>query len=178
MIDLPSNSMQAVLGQNWLRAHRAVISYVDNCVMYFSGGRRHKLCFSPNALDLPSLSADPSLLTRLQFKTMCKDKQNKLFLVHVSTVHEPSEVEEGELSTESENIALPQVAKHIVAENADVFADTPPGLPPERGMCHTINTEAHSPVCIMHAVVFPATAGWLVLYCSFPSTLIWVQHGS
>ena len=118
VIDLPSNSMQAVLGQSWLRAHRAVISHVDNCVMYFSSGRRHKLWFSPNAPGLPFLSADSSLLTRLQLKTMCKDKQNKLFLVHVSTVDEPSEVEEGELSTESENIALPQAAKHIITSNA------------------------------------------------------------
>ena len=60
---------------------------------------------------------------------------------------EPSEVEEGGLSTENENIALPQATKHIIAENADMFADTPPGLPPERGVSHTINTEAHPPVC-------------------------------
>ena len=135
IIDLPGNSMQAVLGQSWLKAHKAVISYVDNCVPYFSGGRRCRLCFCPNAPDLPSLPANPSLLTHLQLKTMCRDKQNKLFLVHVSTVDEPSEVEEGELSTSSEHTALPQAAKHFNAENADVFADTPPGLPPERGVC-------------------------------------------
>ena len=124
-----------LLGQSWLKAHKAVISYVNNCVPYFSGGRRRRLCFCPNAPDLPSLPANPSLLTHLQLKTMCRDKQNKLFLVHVSTVDEPSEVEEGELSTSSEHTALPQAANHFNAENADVFADTPPGLPPERGVC-------------------------------------------
>ena len=88
IIDLPGNSMQAVLGQSWLKAHKAVISYVNNCVPYFSGSRRRRLCFCPNAPDLPSLPANPSLLTHLQLKTMCRDKQN--------------------------NTALPQAAKHLL----------------------------------------------------------------
>ncbi|DBA93382.1 TPA: hypothetical protein ACH3X2_003653 [Trebouxia sp. C0005] len=54
VVDLPGNSLQAVLGQSWLREHSAIISYIDSCVMYFSGNRQRRLCFSPDAPDLPS----------------------------------------------------------------------------------------------------------------------------
>lgn len=121
--------MQAVLDQGWLQAHKAVISYVDKCVMYFSGNGRRRLCFRPDAPDLPALVPSPKLLSRLQLKSMCKDKGNKLFLVHVSAADEPDEKEEGEISVASKSTALPQVAEPIVSKHADVFADTPPGLP-------------------------------------------------
>ena len=29
--------------QRWLSVHKAVVSYIDKCVMYFSGNRRRKL---------------------------------------------------------------------------------------------------------------------------------------
>ena len=57
--------------------------------MYFSGNRRRRWWLSPDAPDIPALAPSPKLLTCLQLNSMCKDKGNKLFLVHVSVVDEP-----------------------------------------------------------------------------------------
>ena len=64
--------------------------------------------------------------------------------MRVSAVGDPEE--EGEI-TASKAKVLPQVAQNVVDANADVFAELPPGLPPDRGVTHTINTANKPPVC-------------------------------
>ena len=69
--------------------------------------------------------------------------------MHVSAVDEPAELpEDGEIPSDTAYVSkdVPQIAKHIVSENVDVFAEMPPGLPPDRGVCHTIDTGDAKPV--------------------------------
>jgi hypothetical protein len=149
VIDLPSKEMHAVLGQCWLLHHNAVISYADKCVMFHAGGKRCKLKCNPNAPALKPLSQKcPALLTRMQLNVMVKEKGNRAFLVNMSVVGEPAE--EGELpsgvSAACVDEAVPAKAKVIVQEFASAFAEMPPGLPPDRGIAHAINTDGAQPV--------------------------------
>ncbi len=85
----------------------------------------------------------------MQLKVMSKEKGARTFLVNVSIVDEPEEqTEEGEIPSETApaKSAVPGKAKVIVAEYADVFAEAPPGLPPDRGVAHTIDTAEAKPM--------------------------------
>jgi len=150
VIDLPGQAMQAVLGQGWLLDHRAVISYFDKCVMYFQGTQRMKLKFRGDSPTLPDKPKDcPPLLTSMQLKVMSKEKGARTFLVNVSIVDEPAEqTEKGEIPSEiaPAKSAVLGKAKVIVDEYADVFAEAPPGLPPDRGVAHTIDTAEAKPI--------------------------------
>ena len=137
VIDLTGDKLHAKLGQSWLVEHGAVISFRDKVVRYLNGGRRAQLkCVPPGTKctppALPCLS--PPLLTHVQLKTLSCDKRNDLFTVHVSAVDESSPVTNGK--------DVPAVTK----EFSDVFAERPPGLPPDRGVGHTINLSDSSPV--------------------------------
>ena len=81
----------------------------------------------------------------MQFKQMTRREPIEVFLVHVIACDEPVETaEEGEIPSQS--AAMSQVAEDVVSKNADVFAEMPPGLPPDRGVHHTINTANAPPV--------------------------------
>ena len=149
VIDLPSKEMHAVLGQCWLLRHNAVISYAEKCVMFHARGKHCKFKCNPNAPALKPLSQNcPALLTRMQRKVMLKEKGNSAFLVNVSVVDEPAE--DGELpsgaSAACVDSAVPAKAKVTVQEFASAFAEMPPGLPPDRGIAHAINTNGAQPV--------------------------------
>ena len=137
VIDLPGDKWHAILGQSWLVEHRAVISFRDKVVRYFSGNRRAKLtcALSGDECKLPAMPAiSPPLLTRVQLKSLLADKHNDIFIVHVTAVDRPSQ------GTDSEDVPA------VVDGFSDVFADMPPGLPPDRGVGHTINLADSSPV--------------------------------
>ena len=146
VIDLPGQAMQADLGQYWLLKHRAVVSYIDKWVMYFQGSQWLKLKVVADAPPLPPLLASPPLLPCMQLKAMTQEKGYKVFLVHVSAVDE--QPKEGELPPEIASVSVDvlQAAKQIVYENMDVFAEMPPGLPPDRRVCHTIDIGDAKPV--------------------------------
>ena len=81
-------------------------------------------------------------------KVMLKAKGNCAFLVDVSVFDEPAE--DGELPSNASaagvDSAVPAKAKIIVQEFASAFAEMPPGLPPDRGIAHAINTNGAWPV--------------------------------
>ncbi len=143
VIDLPSEEMHAVLGQCWLLHPNAVISYAEKCVMFHAGGKRCKLKCNPNAPALKHLSQMPCSV-----KVMLKAKGNRAFLVDVSVVDEPAE--DGELPSDASAACVdsfvPAKAKVTVQEFASAFAEMPPGLPPDRGIAHAINTNGARPV--------------------------------
>lgn len=141
VIDLPGKNLHAMLRQNWLLEHKAV-SDVDKCVMFLSNDRRCKLKFAQQASKAAPV-LDPPLLHRMQLKKECKDSKSRFFLVHVAAGIEPAE--DGEIASSSSDV-LSQDAESIASANAEVFADVPPGLPPERGVHHTSNTNNAPPV--------------------------------
>ena len=131
VIDLSDNRLQAVLGQSWLVEQRAVISLNERCVMYRRGVRRARLkCVPPGSKPASSLhpAVHPPLLNRMHVNAL----SNMLFMVNVKTV-----------------VDVPpksQETPAVVSEVSDRFAAMPPGLPPDRGVGHTIKTEDATPV--------------------------------
>ena len=105
------------------------------------------LCSFPRSCLLAFPANEPAFACPFTAEDTVQGQANQQFLVHVSAVDNPSkEEEEGEF-TARETKVLPQVAQSVVDANAGVFADLPPGLPPDRGVTHTTNTGNQSPVC-------------------------------
>ena len=134
---MPTPGLHAVLGQSWLQAHKAVISFVDGCVKFWKGGRRAEL----KCVRDPTLPPPPPLpscsLTYMQFQEAMRKKHRRYFVVNVMTAGADESTVDGELTEPPcDNTVLHPVVK----ANDDVFAELPPGLPPDRGIGHTINT--------------------------------------
>lgn len=134
VIDPPDKKVHAVLGQSWFLEHQAVISFGEKCVFYRKGVCEAKLKCVPSgtepAVSPPSMQ--PDLLSRMQVNTLSRNKRNKMFMVNVSAVVDVPKKE-------------PDIPP-VVAESSDRFAEMPAGLPPDRGVGHTINTENATPV--------------------------------
>ena len=82
VIDLIGGKLHAILGQTWLSEHKAVISFRDKAVRYYSDGKRCKLKCVPQgtkAKVLPAAAMSFLLLTCVQLKDlyMCDDKRNE-----------------------------------------------------------------------------------------------------
>ena len=134
VIDLPDKKVHAVLGQSWLVKHQAVISFSEKCVFFCKGVHKAKLKCVPSgtepAVSPPSMQ--PPLLNCMQVNALSRNKPHKLFMVNVSAVVDVPKKE-------------PDIPP-VVAEFSDRFAEMPAGLPPDRGVDHTINTENATPV--------------------------------
>ena len=72
-----------------------------------------------------------------QFRRELTREGSKLYVMNIT---DPS------VAAESPQTAHSAQAHTLLSEFADVFADIPPGLPPERGFGHTINTGNNPPV--------------------------------
>jgi len=139
VIDLIGGKLHAILGQTWLSEHQAVISFRDKVVRYYSGGRRCKLKCVPQGTKAkvpPAAAMSPPLLTRVQLKALCGDRRNEAFMVYVTV----------SATNESSPVKVSVDNPAVVKEFSDVFADMPPGLPPDRGVGHTISVADSSPV--------------------------------
>ena len=150
VVDMPSPNLHVVLGQSWLRSHNAVISYADKCVRFWQGGRRSVLkCVCDDDPVLPPPPALPShSLTYMQFQEAVKEKDARYFVVNVMAADErvAEAAEEGAVPEPNCNLRFKPVLHPVVESFADVFAELPPGLPPDRGVGHTINTGDSPPV--------------------------------
>ncbi len=86
----------------------------------------------------PALPPPPALpscsLTYMQFQEAMKRKHSCYVVIHVMADESPVD---GELSEPPSDHS---VLHPVVKANDDVFAELPPGLPPDRGIGHTINT--------------------------------------
>jgi len=141
--DMPSPNVHVILGQTWLKKHKGVISYAENCVMFWQGNRRAKLkCVCGD----PALPPPPSLpygsRNFVEFQADVK-KGCRYFVVNVMA-HE--EEEGGAVSAPDCGKPFKAVFHPVVEEYPDVFADLPAGLPPDRGVGHSINTGNSPPV--------------------------------
>ena len=157
VVDVPSRDVHAVLGQSWLKQHRAVMCFDESCVRFWRGDRHCMLKCKPRKWIVPP-SPDASLpvLSYMELKRVTKDKGARLFLVNVLAIDTPSESEHSSASecadpTESAGHKTSEGAASghvpdVVLEFNDVFAELPPGLPPRHGVGHTINTGNEPPV--------------------------------
>ena len=139
MLDMPSEGLHVVLGQPWLKEHKAVLSYVERCVRFWRGDRRAKLQCTPDSAEPDSQSQmSPPLLTHMQFKRIAKRSDNQTFLVNVMTVDSGA-------NDDTQSVHHAKV-KPLLDQFSDVFEEMPPGLPPKRGIGHTISTGDAPPV--------------------------------
>ena len=140
VVDMPTPGLHAVLGQSWLREHKAVISFVDGCVKFWKwGGRAELKCVRNPTLPLPPSCS----LTYMQFQEAMKEQHSRCFVVNVMTAGADESAVDGELTKPPCDHT---VLHPVVKANDDVFAELPPGLPPDRGIGHTINTGDSQPV--------------------------------
>ena len=149
VVDMPAPNLHVVLGQCWLKAHRAVLSFADSCVRFWRGDRRCVLkCVSDHTSVLPLPPPMPShSLNFMQFWEAVQEKGSKCFVVNVMAASEPVAVgEEGEIPEPNCNKRFESVLHPVVEAYPDVFAELPSGLPPDRGVGHTINTGDSTPV--------------------------------
>ena len=145
------SSWDLIVGQPWLLEHRAELSYNRLDAAVHKGSRRIVLrCGSSDgvaALD-PS---DPSsvavgsvpVLSAVQMNRLLTEPGHRIFAVHVAAA------KVSQSSGASPGAALAAVphdgVRQVLLDFADRFPDDlPPGLPPDRGVSHTIPLEPGS----------------------------------
>jgi hypothetical protein len=139
MIDLPPG-LDVCLGDHWMHQRKAIMNYDDCCVHLMQGKARCTLkCDDVSDLSPPPETNMP-LLSAVQARHMIEKERCKAFLVTVSCPTDPDlEVNDKQTHTDP---ALQQ----ILTDYESVFAPLPPGMPPERGVGHTIDTGNAPPV--------------------------------
>ena len=151
VVDVPTPGLHVILGQDWLRQRKGVVSYADGCVNFWRGGRRAKLKCAVGDPALPPPPPLPSCsLNYMQFQKAVKEKRTRYFVVNVMAAKEADKEADdscvdGEPETQCDQ-RFKSVLHPVVEANRDVFAELPPGLLPERGVGHTISTGNSQPV--------------------------------
>lgn len=135
-IDLPSG-IDIILGETWLQPHKAELHYGNKTVTLTHAGTEHTLYCTAKGTT-PEMSQP--LLNARELRREIRRARTKAFTVYVHAKGEP-QPKSGENNCHS----LGQ-AKEILEVYSDVFSDIPLGLPPERGIGHTINTGDHPPI--------------------------------
>ena len=145
VLDL-TDEFDLILGDGWLSQHRAVIDYPRECVLL-----KHKT--PPTVLRFAGSSPKtetPSLMTLSQVTRHLKQSQ-RAFLVVVRRGGDLPVGDEAEAKTQTEqptkppkstasSIAKldPKVLNDLLEEYKDLFPDSIPGLPPDRGISLSI----------------------------------------
>jgi hypothetical protein len=126
-----TSHFQVVLGQTWLRAHSAVIDYSASHVTLLHDSQCLLLPFGVE-------NSSHTYLSSMQFQRKLDKPDSKLFVMYLTATNAAP----GAADSNSQ----PGAAHSLLKDFADVFADAPPGLPPERGIGHTIDTGDSPPV--------------------------------
>ena len=145
VLDL-TDELDVVFGHEWCKAHRVIISYKDEHVTFSHKGQSHVLCFDDsNAQMRISSSSLCSIRQAMRFV----QKQQRAFLVLVRRVADLPGGDENplETTTETDRAATsisqpkespqkvdPQALQKLLTEYKDLFPDSIPGLPPDRGV--------------------------------------------
>lgn len=129
-----------ILGEPWLKHHGAVLNFGTGSCALWKGSRKVTLApdHTASAGDKGVADSVPRYLSAVQVKRALRDGCDS-FLVSVSKVDESQEdVTSGSGGTEASSSGLKPVSEWV-QDNIDVFpAQLPDGLPPERGVGHTI----------------------------------------
>ena len=153
-----STGINAVLGEPWLRAASAHIEYGPtgmSALKVWKGIRRYTLC----PAIVQKTSEESPILSAMQCKKALK-KAKGWFLVNVMHLMEdkpqsaPQEAN-AKAAAASESAAMPAKKRdrhrlisesrlqHLLGKYRNVFKDLPDGLPPDRGVQHTISLTAN-----------------------------------
>jgi transposase InsO family protein len=126
---------QVILGNAWLKAHKAHFDFETGTVVLKKHNRRITLRSSKSSLQSAKQSTPgriPKVLSAMQLKRAVK-KGEKVLLCQLSEV-------------KMDNLKVPENVQSLLTEFADVFPDElPSGLPPSRNVGHSIPTEIGAP---------------------------------
>ena len=128
VMPMSMTSFQVVLGQAWLATHDANIDYLQSHISFWHQSKQHVLVFG-------SATSDSACLSALELRKLASEADSQIYVMIVS---DP----DSHASADTAN----SMAQPILKDYADVFSETPPGIPPERGIGHTINTGTNSPI--------------------------------
>ena len=134
VIDLPLG-LDACLVEFWLDDHGAIINYDERTLRLRKGKRWVVIDMNEaenSGLPLPPMKGLP-LLSAMQAKDMMMKHDCKMFLVNVMSTADNGSVNEAKVNETLKGYEC-------------VFEDLPKGLPPDRGIAHTIDTADHAPV--------------------------------
>ena len=131
-IDVPAD---VVLGMPWLRKHNPRIDWINSTINFSRAGRSIQLKGVKDWVEQPEPKSPERpgfLLNALQFKRLAKKKSNTLFYAQLKPVS-------AEASGEHRVESLKQPVADLLEEYQDVFPqDLPTGVPPVRGVEHSI----------------------------------------
>jgi len=121
-----------IIGEPWLREHRAVLDYGAQAVTLRKGTKKIAVSCGPKAVmpsaPYPTNSSDePPLLRVAQVRRMLR-KRERMFVCQVTAADNPEPV------ADTTSDCLPDI-EALITEYGDVLLqgdDLPPGLPPER----------------------------------------------
>ena len=145
ILDL-TDELDVVLGHAWCKDHRVIISYRDENVTFTHKGQSHILRFADSDAQMRISS---SSLCSIRQATRFVQKQQRAFLVLVRRVAKLPGGDENPLDTtketdraatsisqpkESPQKVDPQALQKLLKEYKDLFPDSIPGLPPDRGV--------------------------------------------
>lgn len=142
VLDFPmTGDFQLIFGQQWLQDHNAAIDYAHACVDFCQKGRMQRIICNRQSKRLADQNVPVAYLSAVQFKHETHQKGARAFLVTVNAVE--STVAGAEIPTEGQATGR---VEPLLLKFSDVFAELPTGLPPLRGIGHTINTGDTSPI--------------------------------
>jgi RNase H-like domain found in reverse transcriptase/Reverse transcriptase (RNA-dependent DNA polymerase)/Integrase zinc binding domain/Chromo (CHRromatin Organisation MOdifier) domain/Retroviral aspartyl protease len=132
-----AHSVNCVLGNDWLIPNKVVLDF-GTMLCHIRSGRK-RVTLNPEFQKV-SPKGKP-LLSAMQLRKACR-KGSTLFMVQVESIEEDVDSTTTWSSKDQENFSCPSVIQPLLKEYVDVFPnDLPPGLPPERGVKHTIPLE-------------------------------------
>ncbi len=138
VIDLPLNqNLGVILGQTWLLRFKANLDFSNLCVPYCQNGTKgtkgRLLCQQAEAWAQTSNGNYGPCLSVAQYTKASKAKSAYTFMVNV-------------MAAPDEEPNIDERASPLVEHYKMVFEKLPPGLPPRRGIGHTIDTGDAPPV--------------------------------
>jgi hypothetical protein len=141
VLDL-DDSFQVILGDPWATRHSASITYGDSPSVTVTK-RTHQHVLRPRGATTPRLAPprDATPLTAVQLERRLSEGYIAfLAVVKPRGAEDPNHP----LHRPDPMIGLPADVKAVLNRYPEVFKETPPGLPPDRGINHAIPLEPGS----------------------------------
>ena len=127
VIPMPIN-VDMILGRDWMIKHNVVLDLATNTCVIQKGKRTYNLRMTADTALTAGHTATLKFIDAKQVKRARRDG------CHILLV----EVKQLDDELEAAISVLDDRAQPVVREFADVFQQLPPGLPPDRGVNHTI----------------------------------------
>jgi hypothetical protein len=154
-LELPH--VDIILGNDWLRQHNATLRVAQRTCTLSSGRTRHTIAVPHHPAALPDIAAVAHCLrecapdpARFLLSSKSANKLLRQGVRHFAALVqlEPADAADGapqpHVCAIQPQPNTPPAVVRLLDEFADVFADTPPGLPPDRNVRHVIRTNPHA----------------------------------